>query len=381
MDDARIGGSLRVGQLLANHVNPAEVEAHLVFAYGSPGPVAASSRVPCHFPKVQGRWDLRGWLRVRNLIRQLQPDIVHFQDPLFILRIFLSDCPIIRVTHCHGRPLSPPKSLVQRLASQWQRLTTDCFVCINPSAAKTLISFGLATPEQCQVLPNAVDVAVLQNRPNKKTARASLGLPQDVKLLGMVGRVIETKGFPDLFQIIRKLPDSWQTAVFGDGPDRSPLEQQVQQEGLSDRIHFLGSLDDIRPAYAAIDAFIFISRHEPFGLVIAEAMACRVPVFGLHGLGEYRELEPPLVDQQVATFFERENPERVMHISEWKIPETDHILQQLSQAIAAFDPDSGEVYQKIETAFQRIQQHYDVKAQAVRMTHIYQELMASHHGH
>ena len=47
-DDVIAGGSLRVGQTLANNLDPSSVEAHLLFAYGGSGPVARSARVPCH---------------------------------------------------------------------------------------------------------------------------------------------------------------------------------------------------------------------------------------------------------------------------------------------------------------------------------------------
>jgi glycosyltransferase involved in cell wall biosynthesis len=381
LDDARIGGSLRVGQLLANHVDPNQIQAHLIFVYGTPGPVAEISKIPCHYPNVKGRFDLVGWLRVRKLLKRLKPDIIHFQDPLTVLRLFVKNIARIKVTHCHGKPLFPPHTWLQRLEKFWQRQTTDCFICINPSAAQTLVEFKLARPKQCQVLPNAVDVSWLEQKPDRLTARKSLNLPTNCKILGIVGRVIQSKGFPDLFRITQQLPLIWQVAVFGDGQDRLRLEEQVRNLGLGDRFFFLGSLDDIRMAYGAIDALIFLSQHEPFGLILAEAMACRVPVFGLHGMGEYRELEPPLIDEQIATFWERERPERFLAPPERSIPESDTVLQPLWEALSNFDPDSPAIQQKLELAFQRIHQHYNVTVQADRMTHIYQELVTSPHEH
>ena len=373
LDDARIGGSLRVGQLLANSLDSIQAKVHLIFVYGSPGPVGKVSRVPCYYPKVKGRLDILGWLRVRKLLRDLKPDIIHFQDPLTVLRLFIGDLAKIKITHCHGKPLFPPKTWLQKLQGYWQRQTTDYFVCINPSAAKTLVEFQLAYPQQCLVLPNAVDVSWLEQKPDRLTARKILNLPLDCKILGMVGRVIESKGFPDLFKTIQKLPTFWQVAIFGDGQDRARLEDQSKSLEIDNRVHFLGSLDDVRVAYSAMDALIFLSQHEPFGLILAEAMACQIPVFGLHGLGEYQELSPPLIDKEVAQFWERENPSRFLEIHERPIPENDIILEPLWDALSHFDSDS--LKSQVETAYRRICEHYDVKIQVKRMTAIYQKIL------
>ena len=42
-DDAAIGGSLRVMENIARHLDPAETDIQLVFAYGGPGPVGRAS--------------------------------------------------------------------------------------------------------------------------------------------------------------------------------------------------------------------------------------------------------------------------------------------------------------------------------------------------
>ena len=378
-DDPEAGGSLRVGEHLANHVDPDEVEAHVLFAYGDEGPVAQAATVPCHYPQVDGRWDVRGWMRARRIIQDIAPDILHFQDPLTTLRLFLVDYLAVMIKHCHGRPLEPG-SWREQLKRRWRRYQMDRFVCIDPVAAETMQEYGFAGPDQCSVLPNAVDVDVLQDTPSKEEARSELGLPEDVRLLGMVGRLIEPIGFPDLFRLLQKLPSDWHALFAGGGGERGNMERKAEKQGVRSRIHLLGALDDVRPAYAAMDAYVFLSQHEPFGLVMAEAMACGVPLFGLHGLGEYREIDPPLVNDQVATFFERENPERFLDPSQQSIPEPDPVLDRLRDALLSFDPKSAEARRQVEAAREHVRAHFDAPIQARRMTRIYKELIPSDHG-
>ncbi len=373
-DDPEMGGSVRVGQHIANHVDHQDIETHIVFVYEGPGPVAAVSDVPCHFPRVDGRYDVGGWLQVRNLIREIDPDVLHFQDPLTTLRAFLADLPAVTLTHCHGRPLHAPQSLVEKAKRNWRRYTTDQYVCIDPVAAETLKDFGFAREGQCVVLPNAVDVDRWQDLPSTTDARSTLSLPQDVNLMGMVGRLIEPKGFPDLFRLLQMMPSSWHAMFAGDGGDRTRMERTAEKKGIRDRMHFVGALDDVRPAYAAMDAYVFLCQHEPFGLVLAEAMASGVPLFGLHGMGEYRALDPPLINDQVATFFEREDPERFLDPEEEDVPESDAILDRLREALLSFDPHSPAAKSQIEAAREHVRTHFDVSIQARRMTRIYKQV-------
>ncbi|MGZ8843904.1 MAG: hypothetical protein ACXW18_09600, partial [Pyrinomonadaceae bacterium] len=79
-DSAIGGGSLRVGETIANHLDSRRIAAEMVFAYGSAGPVTQHAKVPCHFLESQGPRDVRAWNRARALFSKLRPDIVHFQD-------------------------------------------------------------------------------------------------------------------------------------------------------------------------------------------------------------------------------------------------------------------------------------------------------------
>src|SRR5277367_5629283 len=56
-DDSNLGGSLRVVETLAKALDPKRIEAHIIFTYGGPGPVARRSNVPCHYVHSRGPHD------------------------------------------------------------------------------------------------------------------------------------------------------------------------------------------------------------------------------------------------------------------------------------------------------------------------------------
>lgn len=56
------------------------------------------------------------------------------------------------------------------------------------------------------------------------------------------------------------------------------LRQQADAHGLGDRLHFAGSIEDLRAEYAAADVFVLPSRFEGYGMVFAEALSFGLPV-------------------------------------------------------------------------------------------------------
>jgi len=68
--------------------------------------------------------------------------------------------------------------------------------------------------------------------------------------------------------------------VAGDGEMLPDLKALAKRVGVEDRVHWLGNVSDPRTLLQATDIFVLASVGEAFGLVLAEAMACGVPVVG-----------------------------------------------------------------------------------------------------
>ncbi|SIS96708.1 N-acetyl-alpha-D-glucosaminyl L-malate synthase BshA [Alicyclobacillus vulcanalis] len=143
--------------------------------------------------------------------------------------------------------------------------------------------------------------------------------------------------------------------LVGEGPDLGAAKRQVEQQGLSDRVHFLGRQDEVAPLFAAADLFLLPSESESFGLVALEAMSCGVPVVGstsggipevvVHGetgflapVGHIREMtgfacQLLLDDALYAAFSERgrERAVREFHVHQ-KVSEYEALYREVMQA-------------------------------------------------
>jgi glycosyltransferase involved in cell wall biosynthesis len=364
-DDSNAGGSLRVVETLAKALDPVRVEAHIIFAYGGPGTVARRANVSCHFLNSRGPHDLRSWWRARRFFARLNPDVIHFHNPAYWLHAALIAKGYKKISHLHG-PFFPIKMgrFDRWVMSQVPRVT-DAVICITREMRQMVVELGWGEADRTWAVYNGIDCTASKSAPSKCESRAGLGLPDGCLVIGVACRLAWYKGCRDAIRILRRLNSQWHLVFFGEGPMREYLSDVALQEGVANRTHFAGLLDDMRPAYAAIDAFLFLSKLEPFGLVIAEAMAARVPVFGLAAEGGYRDSRYPLITPDNSVFVERTSP------GDYMSPEPPAVIDELARQIADFG-DHPEFYRPmIDRAHQWVLERFDARVQAEAMVEVY----------
>jgi glycosyltransferase involved in cell wall biosynthesis len=241
----------------------------------------------------------------------------------------------------------------------------DGAVCITRDMRQMVLQQGWGEPDKTWTVYNGVDCAASETAPSKREARASLGLPKNSRVIGVVCRLAWYKGCSDGIRILERLPPEWHLLFCGDGPMKRYLEELAMQAGLADRTHFAGALADMRPAYAAMDAFLFLSKLEPFGLVIAEAMAARVPVFGLAAEGAYRDTLYPLVTPENSVFVERSSP------GDYISPEPAAVIDDLAHRIKKFGMNPEAHRPTVDRAQQWVLERFDARVQAQAMLELY----------
>jgi glycosyltransferase involved in cell wall biosynthesis len=99
------------------------------------------------------------------------------------------------------------------------------------------------------------------------------------RTLGSVGWLIERKGHHHAISALGALPDT-DLLIVGEGPERAALERLAAKENVSERVRFLGRIDQKRlpEIYNAMDALVLASSREGWANVLLEAMACGTPV-------------------------------------------------------------------------------------------------------
>lgn len=139
---------------------------------------------------------------------------------------------------------------------------------------------------QCVVTLTEQDTAFWQrnaNRieviPNMLTIIPKAVSDYGVKRVISAGRYMSEKGFDRLLKawnLINKLYSDWHLYIFGNG-DRLPYQQIVDQLLLNNNVHLMPATNDIAEEFSNSSIYVMSSRHEGFGLVLAEAMSCGLP--------------------------------------------------------------------------------------------------------
>jgi glycosyltransferase involved in cell wall biosynthesis len=129
------------------------------------------------------------------------------------------------------------------------------------------------------LLSPGVDTKVFH--PNVKPVlklRAGLGINKDEIVIACVAELVPVKGHPYLLQAIADLPNAhlFLAGRPSDATYTQQLNQQVQDLKISDRVHFLGNVDDIPALLAESDIFVLptIRKGEGCPIALMEAMAC-----------------------------------------------------------------------------------------------------------
>lgn len=168
-----------------------------------------------------------------------------------------------------------------------------CAAAVHVIANSHATAGHLPCQDKLTVVYNGIEVNEYDPKMNGAWFRKQYGIPEEVPVIGMVGRLRPWKGqdrfLRVLAQVREKAPTVWGLVVGGDPfalsddyPQR--LQQLAAELGLMEWAVFTGHLEDTRPALAAMDIFVHPGDPEPFGLVNIEAMAMARPVVAFaHG--------------------------------------------------------------------------------------------------
>ena len=117
--------------------------------------------------------------------------------------------------------------------------------------------------------------------PDPRTSRERLGLSPDAPTMGFVGRLQHWKGVHLVLEAFARVPgaDPPPELVVVGGPHRyerdypDALHALAGELRIADRVRFVGAQQNVAEWVQAMDIVVHASGREPFGMVIAEAMA------------------------------------------------------------------------------------------------------------
>lgn len=359
-DDTATGGAVRVATEYIKRLVNYNIDAHCLFLYGSPGYFQAEiGHSRTHYLNIQNSKDFFKFRRLVQFLQKFKPQIIHHHDGLLWSHLLTFFHPgVVKVAHAHLGANKTKFFSKSKIAAWLQRKSSDRLVCITRDTCQSQIKQGKYLPNRTQVIYNGVDRAKFYppTATERQNARRYLGLPVDAPAIAFVGRLhCQMKGTDDFLRVFALLPQNFWAIVVGDGSDAQTLKQLATTLNISDRVIFTGILDQPIVAYHAMDVFCLTSHWEPFGLVVAEAMACHVPVVGFACPGGVNEL--------------------LNHETGCIIPNRD--LKAMSQAIVDAVNNPEVWYQYQIKAKLKLKQNHDWQKNTSYLADLYQTLVTN----
>ncbi len=229
--------------------------------------------------RVKGRRYVAEIREISRLLRKVRPDVLHTHG---------YRCDILHGWHARRRGLATVSTLhgSSRMGGlshlfEWIQLRAlrrfDGVIAVSKPLERKLLELKI-TENRLHFVPNAWTPP--EDPVGRLGSRDRLGLHNiDGPTLGWVGRLIPVKGCDVFLDSLRYIKDlRWTAVIVGDGPERDSLQQRVEQEGLSRRVRFLGSIPNAARYFAAFDLQVLSSRSEGTPMVLLEAMGARVPI-------------------------------------------------------------------------------------------------------
>ena len=204
--------------------------------------------------------------------------IAHRFKPIYIA-LLATGLPVIGVHHAFGDYQRRSRKLFAHLFRKRLSLlgVSDA---VRDDMRKCLPKWPAG---RINTLYNRIDIdAVQAGQLSGAPAREALGLSVDGCIVGNVGRLHPDKDQATLIRgfalALPNLPTDSQLVIMGKGRLEQSLKALAVELGVDGQVLFLGQEPDARRYFRAFDVFALSSDHEPFGMVLLEAMAAGVPL-------------------------------------------------------------------------------------------------------
>jgi glycosyltransferase involved in cell wall biosynthesis len=225
--------------------------------------------------------------RLVRLIREERIDIVHSNSTTAQIYGVLAArrAAVPSIWHC--------RDLVNLgLLGRWLYRSSTRIIAISHAVAEHLNQNG--HNDKLVTIHNGVDLPLLQPTGVRDTLRKELGIGPDALLVAMAGQMVPWKNHALFLRAASLIAEELPTARFliigddlfgGQSGYRDRLKGLARELELTESVRFLGYRTDFARLLEGIDVLVHPADREPFGRVIAEAMAMAKPVVAINAGG------------------------------------------------------------------------------------------------
>ncbi|WP_427927520.1 glycosyltransferase [Acinetobacter guillouiae] len=277
------GGAEKVVADLANQMYKRGHQVKIAYLKGSVVVHPEQSEIDLVYLGLESVKDTKkAYQKYKALLLSFQPDVVHahmVHANIFarISRKFCEVPKLICTAHSNNEG-GRLRMLTYRLTHNMSDVTTN----VSQSACESFENLGAVPRGGIRKVYNGINLERFNFQSTSfSKIKNELNLNENQILFLAVGRFHEAKDYPNLIDAFAKLirqnvsGKMLKLAIVGDGDLKDQIQNKIIDLSLQKQIILLGRRNDISDLMSASDFFVLSSSFEGFGLVVAEAMACK----------------------------------------------------------------------------------------------------------
>jgi glycosyltransferase involved in cell wall biosynthesis len=182
--------------------------------------------------------------------------------------------PLVFTPHYHGGGHSLLRNLLHipyRIVAKKVLDKSNAIVCVSDYESKLLQSKLGVAPEKIRVVPNGLNLSEFRFHREEIKSKP--------KTVLYVGRLERYKRVDVVIKAMKFFEQAVSLKVIGQGQDEHRLHDVVNKLHLDGSVMFSSSLprEKLLEEYAKSDVFVTLSKHEAYGITVAEALASGTP--------------------------------------------------------------------------------------------------------
>jgi len=247
--------------------------------------------------------DIAAWKKLAGIVKEFNPDIIQanagdtLKYAIFSKKLFHWKTPIIsRNASEVGRYLKSP---IQKSLNSFFYKNVEFVISVSRASEKDILNHFPFLSGKTGVIPVGLEtISKIQEIILK---------PEDSQHIVHVGGFTFEKnhsGLLRIFQSVLKSKPNVHLHLFGDGPLKAEIEEEVEKMNLTQNITFYGFVNNPLSYIKAADVLVLPSIIEGLPGVLLEAMFCKAPVvaYNVGGISE-------IVSSQTGSLIENDDEE------------------------------------------------------------------------
>lgn len=250
-----------------------------------------SDDIVVHKLNFNSFFDLRSWIKLIKLLKQIKPDIVmsslFFSNTIFrILKLFFG---YIVISREHNTYIWKPR--LQIFIDRILSLVSYKIVAVSQTVADFISKNENIRKDKFIVIHNSVnldEIKKIKEKYNKDELKKEFGFNKEDKIIINAGRLTYQKNHKlliDAFSKFVKSNNCYKLIILGEGSLRNNLEDQIKKLNLNNNILLMGVKKDIYKYYIISDFFASVSRIEGLSNAYLEAMSFGLPLLSTKTAG------------------------------------------------------------------------------------------------